>query len=248
MGTRLAIVAILAFASTSRAQGNDTARADAAYNEGRRLYDLREWDRAIKKFKEAYELRPDAPSLFNIAQSYRLKGDCGEALAFYRTYKRNYPTAPNIAAVDKFITELEPCAKDKPAAEPAKQEPAKQEPAATPIQPIDKPDEPAQSGRLTRMIGLALVGVGTVNVGVGVYMGAHAQSIAKKVETEGWTLELERQGQNADRWAQVLWVAGGATVIAGGVVYWLGRRAGKAAEVAVIPRGDGATMVWTCAF
>ena len=105
MAARVLALAIL-LSTPAWAQVN---RADEAYAEGRRLYDLRDWDRAIKKFKEAYELRPDAPSLFNIAQAYRLKGDCQDALAFYRTYRRNYPEAKNIAAVDKFIDDLDPC-------------------------------------------------------------------------------------------------------------------------------------------
>src|SRR5262245_34921318 len=90
-----------------------TAHADPgedAYREGRRLYDLQEWDQAIEKFKLAYKLRADAASLFNIAQAYRLKGDCPQASRTYKAYKRNFPTAPNIANVDKFIEQLEPCA------------------------------------------------------------------------------------------------------------------------------------------
>jgi tetratricopeptide (TPR) repeat protein len=98
--------------------------AESAYQEGRRLYDVQDWDGAIAKFKEAYKLRPDARSLFNIAQAYRLKGDCTQAQSFYRTYKRNFPDAANIATVDKFLAE--PCAKDTA-------------PLPEPEQPADKP-------------------------------------------------------------------------------------------------------------
>ncbi|MGN6106258.1 MAG: hypothetical protein ACTHU0_14210 [Kofleriaceae bacterium] len=86
-------------------------RADDAYQEGRKLYDLREWDAAIAKFKESYKLRPDPRPLFNIAQAYRLKGDCVEAAGSYRTYKRNYPSANNLDKVEKLLAELEPCVK-----------------------------------------------------------------------------------------------------------------------------------------
>jgi len=77
----LAVLAPRLAAQPAPAPAPDPA-GEAAYQEGRRLYDLREWDRAITKFKEAYELRHDAASLFNIAQAYRLKGDCVEALGF----------------------------------------------------------------------------------------------------------------------------------------------------------------------
>src|SRR5262245_58467283 len=108
--------------------------ADDAYQEGRRLYDVHDWEGAIAKFKEAYKLRPEAKSLFNIAQSYRLKGDCPDALSFYRTYKRNYPDGPNQDLVERFLKELDPCPV-KPAeppptgAPPQRAQPAPQQPA-----------------------------------------------------------------------------------------------------------------------
>jgi len=115
--TRGTIVTMRAFViaclvcGVAHAQPKDPG--EAAYVEGKRLYDIQDWDAAIAKFKESYKLRNDAASLFNIAQAYRLKGDCVQASTFYRTYKRNFPTAANIAAVDKFIAELEPCVKSK---------------------------------------------------------------------------------------------------------------------------------------
>lgn len=90
---------------------SERAAAEAALAEGRRLYDLQEWEQAIAKFKESYRLRADAPALFNIAQAYRLKGDCAQAAGFYKTYKRNFPKEKNLARVEKFITEMEACAK-----------------------------------------------------------------------------------------------------------------------------------------
>ena len=68
----LVLIAVLTATGAAHAQAPNAA-ADAAYQEGRRLYDLREWDAAIAKFKEAYRLRPDAQSLYNIAQANRLK-------------------------------------------------------------------------------------------------------------------------------------------------------------------------------
>ena len=111
--TRASLVLIATLAARATyAQEPAPSPADAAYQEARRLYDLREWDASIAKFKEAYRLRPDAPSLFNIAQANRLKGDCVEALSFYRTYKRNFPAEKNIDKVDKFITEMDTCVKE----------------------------------------------------------------------------------------------------------------------------------------
>lgn len=101
----LAFASTLTLCSLSHAQPTDPA--EAAYQEGKKLYDVQDWDGAIAKFREAYRIRGDQPSLFNIAQAFRLKGDCTGAITAYKTYKRNFPTADNIPKVDKFIADLE---------------------------------------------------------------------------------------------------------------------------------------------
>src|SRR5215831_20792767 len=107
----LAIAILCCTAMPAQAQPADPGQA--AYDEGKKLYEQKRWDAAIAQFKESYRLRHDAPSLFNIAQAYRLTGDCVQALVFYRQYKQQFPTATNIDKVDKFIAELEPCAKQR---------------------------------------------------------------------------------------------------------------------------------------
>ena len=144
------VIALMLAAGSAHAQAPaPNAAADVALSEGRRLYDLQEWDQAIVKFKEAYRLRADAPALFNIAQSYRLKGDCANAASFYKTYKRNFPKERNLDKVEKFITEMEACAKSgaKPI-DPVKPDPVKPDPVKIvpvkpdPVKPVDpvKPD------------------------------------------------------------------------------------------------------------
>ena len=119
-----------------------------AYAEGRRLYDLQEWDQAIEKFKESYKLRSDGPSLFNIAQAYRLKGDCDSAVRTYKTYKRNFPEAQNIAVVDKLLAELEPCpaAGTKPVEKPIDDKPVETTPVeTTPVETTPVETKPVET-------------------------------------------------------------------------------------------------------
>ncbi|MBA3396449.1 MAG: hypothetical protein H0T89_27710 [Deltaproteobacteria bacterium] len=281
--------------------------AAAAYIEARRLYDIKEWDQAIVKFKESYRLKPEARSLFNIAQAYRLKGDCVEAVSFYRTFKRNYP-AEQTEKVDKFIVELEPCAKQQAANRPAVTpvtpvtpvpvtEPPKPDPKSDPkpdpnatvttppkpdpgvsvtpkpdvTQPEVKPREPVRQpvvappitqppatepepvvetsspGRGKRVAGLVIGGVGIAAVAAGVYFGLRAKSTASDVEgSESWDPGLDQQGKNAERNAIILWSAGGAAILGGGVLYFLGRRSAEPARLSIVPRASGATVVWSC--
>lgn len=285
--------------------------AEAAYREGRRLYDLHEWDAAIERFKEAYRLRSDPASLFNIAQSYRLKGDCRESSSFYKTYRRNFPTASNIAKVDRFIADLEPCAKatgprqgdprsgapkpgdaraddaragtprssnarsgdpkldartaagaDQPAApsmesaatpEPPRPirraqipEPVLRQPSppgwTAPPRAVDKPG----AGRTQRIAALALAGGGVVAIGLGTVFGLQASARSSDVQSGHgvWDPSLETAGTSAETRAELLWALGGAAVVAGGVLYYLGRH--DTPHVAVQPRTRGAVVVWSC--
>lgn len=281
--TRLAIAMMLA-AGTAMAQPAPD-QAEQAYREGRRHYDLREWDDAIAQFKIAYRLRSDAASLFNIAQSYRLKGDCVSASSFYKTYRRNFPTAPNLAKVDKFITELEPCAKERstppvppppgpppssgttqPTQEPngtvpvvvgmpgatSSQAPSGQDPTGPgmapigPVGPVGPLDDP---GAHTRRTGLIFLGAGAIVVGAGVVFGVQAMAKSSDVERGSgtWDPRLEDEGKRDQALAIGLVIGGGAAVVAGSVLYYVGL-SHQLSHVSVTPRTGGAEVVWSSAF
>jgi hypothetical protein len=262
----IVLIAALSGGTVAHAQAPaPSAAADAAYQEARRLYDLREWDAAIAKFKEAYRLRPDAPSLFNIAQSNRLKGDCTEALNFYKTYKRNFPKEKNIDKVDKFIADMEACAKAGPVktepvttepvkTEPVKTEPVKTEPVTTePVVIAPKPDPgpppPSDPGKTKRVAGIVVGGLGVVSLGATVFFGLRAHSAAKDAEGammgDPWTPAIETRGENAARNGKISLGVGVALVGTGVVLYILGRNSSsEAPQVGVIPSHDGATLVW----
>lgn len=232
---------VLLVATSALAQPADPG--EAAYQEGRRLYDLRDWDGAITKFKEAYKIRSDGPSLFNIAQSYRLKGDCVEALGFYKTYKRNFPSAQNIAAVDKFITELEPCAQQK------------SEKASEPSGPTTGPNPEGPAGAQTedrgggmRMTGIVVGGAGVLFVATGFVFGALAKAKSDEITNadpdnpQMWSPAIETDGQRYDLLAKISWGVGGAAIIGGVVLYVMGKSS-ENVQVSVTPaKGDGAVV------
>jgi tetratricopeptide (TPR) repeat protein len=267
----LVLLAVVLAASVAQAN----PRAEAAYEEGRRFYDLQEWDQAIEQFKEAYKLRPSARSLFNIAQAYRLKGDCTSAMRFYKTFKRNYPAERN---VDKFITDMKACAKSgaKPVAsdppeptqpDPAQPEPAQPDPAQPePAQPEPAQPEPAQPqpmkpepvvsardatpGRGMRIGGLATAGVGALILGGGAYFGLRARSIANDIEAKPvWDPDLDERGRRFERNGMIMMIGGGAMVVAGGVLYVLGRTSGtEHPGLSFVPAHDGGSLVWAGGF
>ncbi|HVU51969.1 MAG TPA: tetratricopeptide repeat protein, partial [Polyangia bacterium] len=79
----------------SMARADDTQRAKEFFQQGTTYFNLGDFDKAIEAFQEAYKAKPDPLFLYNIGQAYRLKGDAGKAIFFYKGYLRNAPKAPN---------------------------------------------------------------------------------------------------------------------------------------------------------
>lgn len=262
----MAVVLVLAAsASLAHAQPKGKSKpppnpaADAALQEGRRLYNVQDWDAAIAKFKEAYKLRPDAASLFNIAQSYRLKGDCAAAAIQYRTYRRNYPEEKNIDKVDAFIVEMDDCAA-KARITPPPVDPPPPDPMKPPVvvtRPPPDPPPPAPTGSPgLRWGGIAAIGVGAVGLGLGVKFaldGRAAEDDLAKVCALACTSEqalgIERDGNAANQKAWVFTAAGGALAIGGVVMVVLSRaHASEAPRVSITPSRGGATATYELSF
>src|SRR5262245_37179739 len=81
---------------------------------GNKHFELAEYDAAIKDFKEAFRISDSPGYLYNIAQAYRLKGDCREAATFYKNYLRRVPDAPNNSKVRDRVKEMDDCAAKQP--------------------------------------------------------------------------------------------------------------------------------------
>jgi tetratricopeptide (TPR) repeat protein len=82
------------------------------YQKGVTHYDLAEYKEAVAAFKEAYRLSQDSAYLFNIAQSYRMAKNCGEAMRFYQRVLAVDPEAHGgKAKLEARIAEMRACAK-----------------------------------------------------------------------------------------------------------------------------------------
>jgi tetratricopeptide (TPR) repeat protein len=100
-----AIALLCALAGVGRADNKQVAKD--AYTEGKRHYDLGEYNAALDAFKKAYLNYEEPVFLFNIAQCYRQVGDRQGAVRTYRAFLRNWPKAPNRATVERIVAELE---------------------------------------------------------------------------------------------------------------------------------------------
>ncbi|HET9989953.1 MAG TPA: hypothetical protein VFQ65_15590, partial [Kofleriaceae bacterium] len=80
MMRRWLLAVCLTTATASTAHADDRAAAKQLYDEGLRHYNVAEYPAAIVAWKQAYVLSKKPILLFNIAQAYRLAGDCKQAL------------------------------------------------------------------------------------------------------------------------------------------------------------------------
>ncbi len=83
----LVAAAVLLSAAPARAQETEAEkRATELWRKATAQYDLGNFDKAIELYKKGYEEAPASFFLYNIAQSYRQKGDCTNAIFFYKRY------------------------------------------------------------------------------------------------------------------------------------------------------------------
>lgn len=85
------------------------AAAKAEFKKGQTSYTLGRFSEALAAYSKAYELKPLAPFLFNIAQCHRQLGDFERAAFFYRRYLDTSAKGDKNAAVVKGL--LEDCEK-----------------------------------------------------------------------------------------------------------------------------------------
>jgi tetratricopeptide (TPR) repeat protein len=134
------VVSLGGFAPSAEAGDNSSrATAKAHYETATRLYEIREYDKALLEYKSAYLAQPDAAFLFNIGQCYRKLGQNQEALNFFQEYlKKASPDDPNRRKVEARIRDIE--AETKLKAQAAE---AAAAPAPAPAPPPAPPPAPA---------------------------------------------------------------------------------------------------------
>lgn len=126
---------------------SDRQQAQEHWRKARIHYDLAEWDRAIEELKAGYKLMQEPDFLFNIAQAYRLKGDCDQALVFYDTYRRATTPADRRRDLDALMTETRACI-DKGGAAPADR--SAERPELTTKAPVTEAPPPSEPPPVTR--------------------------------------------------------------------------------------------------
>ena len=108
----MGIIAVaVSLTSTAAASEPIPEKARVLAQQGRASHDKGDYPSAIAAFKEAYVIAPSPALLFNLAQAYRLQGNCDDAALMYRRYLGTNPSEDgrllaegHLATVDRCIS------------------------------------------------------------------------------------------------------------------------------------------------
>jgi tetratricopeptide (TPR) repeat protein len=235
----------------------DAARAHFKAAEAAK--ERRDYRAAASEYLAAYELFADPEFFFNVAEVYRLAGDEQEAISYYEKYLVLDPNGRGAASARASADELRRAiAARQEAAKRAANEEARRKADAEVARAAEKAAQvkAAQAaeaqrreaaGRNLRIAGIATGGAGAVALGVGVYFGLEARSISDEVSSApAYDASRDNEGKAANRNMVIFTAVGGAAVVAGGVLYYLGHRArrsaGAEATVTVAPSVGGSQI------
>ena len=193
-------LAVLACAAAAHAQSNDDiSRARTHFEAGRALYQLGNYDEALREFAAGYELAPRPQFLLNLGQCYRKLDNLEQARAMYQRYLHDAPVSdPERPQAQQILAEIDRQIADKQAAAAAAAAPPPTAPTGTTAAPASAPaatatltaTAPARKPWIKRNwwiipVGAVVVGVA---VGLGVYYGTRAPDPCSGANLVCWDL------------------------------------------------------------
>jgi tetratricopeptide (TPR) repeat protein len=271
----LTLLALLLTTTVAAAQNKpkpskqDIAEAKKHFKAAEEAKRKGEWDKAADEYLAAYARFPDPEFYFNVGEVYRNKGDDEKALQYYVKYLEMDANGRGSSAARTAVAEINRALEARKAAEEEARKKAyedarkkaeeeqrrKAEEEARRQPPGDDDDDDdddvvmttGRPGRGLRIGGIVSGGIGVAALGAGVFFGLRARSISN--EAADWDVfdpDRFAQGEAAERNMIICVGIGGAALVTGGVLYFMGHRAGARAErrmsVAPVLLPDGAGL------
>jgi tetratricopeptide (TPR) repeat protein len=224
---------------------------------GRRFHQAGDYARAIAAFQEAYVLAPSPGLLFNLAQAYRLAGDCDDAAWMYHRYLDTNPASERRTLAENHLATVERCRHTtlQVAITPQPVESSLAASGQTTPQPHGGADDDRVLARARReqQAGVAVaIGGGALLAGAAyfaldAYQASGAVSDAYQHGDRGIDIKpIEQRGQQSTTYAEWLGLGGGALTAAGVGLYLHGRHVEDSQSVVIAPaaHGTGVSVSW----
>jgi len=256
----LLVATVLVATAPGLARADDRAqvpaKARALAERGRAYHEAGNYSQAIVAFTRAYVIAPSPALLFNLAQAYRLQGDCDDAALMYQRYLATGPSAEGRDLAETHLASMERCVHKMALHIPVDDVPAIPVVQTTGSAAVarDAAMPSARKAQIEKDIGIGLsIGGGLALTGA-LYYAIEANSASNDVsaaETKGGKDKnvgaLDDRGQSAETKARVLAI-GGALGLASGIVMYVIGRHDEAPPVAIAPvhsgRGAAVSMKW----
>jgi tetratricopeptide (TPR) repeat protein len=249
-------VAPIAARADNAWSGAVPAKARTLAERGRALHDAGNYAAAITAFTQAYVMAPSPALLFNLAQAYRLQGDCEDAELMYRRYLATNPSPEGRALAEMHLASVERCihmlSLHIPVESPSGHivtPPPREKLATAAAGPA-----PSKKAQIEKDVGIGLALGGSAALAVAVYYTVVAHNAAEDVAAAyargaKWkdVAPTDERGKTASMRAKLLG-AGGALGIAGGVVTYLIGRHSEQLPVTVATTRHGVELGMSWAF
>lgn len=259
----LALSLVCGRAGADQSDERARASAREHYAKGTSFFDLGRYDDAVAEYALAYEAKNEPSLLYNIGQAHRLANRPALALRFYKMYLTRLPDAPNrdeveskIAALERVVAQQKtsPTPPREPSVAHARTAPTTPAVTTTPpvaTTPLAAPTTPmsttppsdvassARIGRGKRVAGVIIAAAGLAIVGGGVASGVLAKNASDEISAanrnhQPYDAATYNTGKTEQILEGVLLGVGGAALVTGGVLYFVGRHEAKRAQVATV--------------
>ncbi len=254
----LAMAPTLAHAGEPEPLEDIPPKARVLASKGREAHEKGDYARAIAAFKEAYVIAPAPALLFNLAQAYRLQGNCDDAELMYRRYLGTGPSPEGRALAESHLTTVERCIHKRALNIPMDDSMAylKVAPPDPDLGVVDAPTNPNHGpSHLKKDIGLGVTIGGATALAVAAYYGFRAHAASQDVERAyamgaKWkeVEAIHTRGQHAATMGKILGIGGGVAVATGITLFVLGKRSERAIPLAVTPSARGAEVSYAWQF
>lgn len=237
------------------------AKARTLAARGRAAHDAGNYSGAIAAFTQAYAMAPAPALLFNLAQAYRLQGNCDDAALMYRRFIATNPSPEVRSLAENHLATVERCMHKLALNIPVGSTPASAPgfvASAAPMHPQASVaislDRPSRKAELEKDVGIGLVIGGSTSLAIATYYAFRAHNASNDVAAAyakgaKWKdiAPIDARGKSAESRAQLFGV-GGALGVAGGVVTYLIGKHTEQTPVMVVPTGHGVEVGMTWAF
>lgn len=137
----LASLCISAALYAGPAAAQDFAAAGEHFAAAQEAFAKQDFTRAATEYQATYNITKDPALLYNIGESWQRAGDGPKAVAAYRSYLKDQPTATDRAEAERRIASIEAALSGKPAPEAAQPGAAPKTGETPAIETTDKPPE-----------------------------------------------------------------------------------------------------------